>query len=220
MFAVKIFALFSLFVSCVVAVTTKERLVGDLMRGYMREVDPGTTPLHMSLSYICANLNTDTNLLSSKLLEQYSWEDTRLRWTPSHYEGLEHIRLPAKLIWNPDLKLYNAHAEPEIRDDVNTVIFSNGTVLWIPMVQYKTRCTPNGDEAGSALCKLHIGSWTYDANNLNLQLSGTGFDTYMYLDTCPYIITEPTAEVESKVYPCCTEPYSSMHVSFKLTPRE
>lgn len=218
----KLFVLLSLLVtvSLVAAVTTKERLVGDLLRGYIREVDPGNTPLRMGLSYVCADLSTDTNQLTSKLLEKYGWEDSRLKWDPSHYDDLKEIRLPAKMIWTPDVKLYNAHAEPEIRDDVNAVIMSNGSVIWIPMVTYKTRCSANQDEENSASCKIKIGSWTYNANNLALEVQEPGFDTFMYLDTCPYVISDPTVKVESQVYPCCPDPYASMDVSFKVRPRE
>lgn len=218
--ATKLFALLSLFVtvSLVTAVSNKERLVGDLLRGYIREIDPGNTPLRMGLSYICADLNTASSQLTSKLLEKYGWDDLRLKWTPSRYDGIEHIRLPAKMIWLPDVKLYNAHAEAEIRDDVNVIVYSNGSVIWIPMVSYKTRCAV--DEDGSASCKIKIGSWTYDAINLALEIQEPGFDTFMYLDTCPYVISEPIVKVETQVYPCCPDPYASLDVDFKVRLRE
>lgn len=207
-------------VSYVTAVTDKERLVGDLLfKGYLRAVDPGNTPLRMGLSYVCADLNTDTSQLTSKLLEKYNWEDSRLKWTPANYDGIEQIRVPAKMIWTPDVKLYNTHAEPELRDDVNAVIYSNGSVLWMPLVTYKTRCSLSHDEDGSATCDIKIGSWTYDANNLKLQLEEPGFDTVMYLDTCPFVISESTVKVETNVYPCCPEPYAALEASFTVRPR-
>jgi hypothetical protein len=202
------------------AMTTKEKLAGDLLRGYMKEIDPGNTPLKMGLSYMCADLDPETRVMTSKLMEKYTWIDTRLTWYPADYEGIELFRLPAKKIWTPDVKLYNTEYETEARDEVNTVIYSNGSVLWMPLVRYKTPCTlSQTEEDKSALCKIQLGSWTYDANNLDLQLQDTGFDTFMYLDTCPYVISDATVRVDKQIYPCCPEPYASLHASFKLSPR-
>jgi len=210
-----------LVITCASEITIKEKLAGDLLRGYMKEIDPGNTPLKMGLSYVCADLNRQTHQMTSKLLEKYTWIDTRLRWQPSEYEGIELFRLPAKMIWTPDVKLYNAQWEGEVRDAVNVVISSNGTVLWIPLVAYKTPCSPSQAEGeeNTEECKIQIGSWTYDANMLDLQLQDTGFDTFMYLDTCPYVISDVTARVDKQTYPCCPEPYASLLVSFKLRPR-
>jgi len=202
--------------------TDKQKLVGDLMKNYMKAVDPNDTPLKMALSYVCADLNPTTHQLTSKLLEKYAWTDNRLMWKPEEYGDIKHIRLPAKMIWTPDVKVYTTQSEAETRDEVNTVVFNNGTVLWIPMVTYKTHCmTTTDDETDrSTTCKIQIGSWTYDAKTLDLQLDGEGFDTYMYVETCPYTIHSHKVRVDSQVYPCCPEPYASMHIELKVTPRQ
>lgn len=35
------------------------------------------------------------------------WNDYRLRWDPDKYEGIKKLRIPSKLIWLPDIVLYN-----------------------------------------------------------------------------------------------------------------
>jgi hypothetical protein len=217
----KLLALFCIVtaVAYVAAGTDKERLVRHLMKGYIREVDPGNTVLAMGLSYVCADLNKETLQLYSKLLEKYNWVDTRLRWNPEEFDGIEQFRYPAKMIWTPDVKLYTTQVESEIRDEVNAVIYSNGSIIWIPMVTYKTQCSAHDDEDASHKCKIQIGSWTYDAINLDLTLQDSGFDTFMYLDTCPYTISDANVNVESKIYPCCPDPYASLYLEFKVHPR-
>jgi hypothetical protein len=192
---------------------TTQKLVKDLLKDYMKEVDPGSTSLSFGISYMCADLSRYTMQLTSKVLESYMWVDSRLKWDPSKYDGIQQIRLPAKLIWTPDFKLYNTPNEPEVRDEVNAVLMANGTVLWIPLVVYKTYCVPGRDKGDSVDCLLHLGSWTFDADTLKLQSRDLDVSS-MYLDTCPYVITEPKVEVETKVYPCCPEPYSSVFVRF------
>jgi len=35
------------------------------------------------------------------------WKDTRLRWRPEDYSGLEMLRIPCQRLWLPDIVLYN-----------------------------------------------------------------------------------------------------------------
>jgi len=202
----------------VVSQTTEEKLAAVLFKDYNKNVSPHSTPLNMALSYMCANINKANLQLTSRLLEKYTWEDSRLKWDPKSYEGITHLRYPARHLWTPDFKLYNSPYEAETRDEVNSVIFNNGTVLWIPIATYKTACAPLRRNTFS--CQLKLGSWTYSANTIGMKLSGTGFDKVMYLDACPYDIVEPQIKVENVTYPCCPEePYGTMTVNFLLHDR-
>lgn len=194
---------------------TTQKLVKDLMKDYMKEVDPGSTKLALGIAYICADLSRYSLELTSKVVENYMWQDSRLKWEPSKYDNIENIRLPASMLWTPDFKIYNSHDDPEKRDDVNVVLYANGTVLWVPMVTYKSHCEPGRDKGDSIQCQLKMGSWTYDADTLKLE--SRDLDTsMMYLDTCPYVITDPKVTVDTKFYPCCAEPYATMYVNFRL----
>lgn len=35
------------------------------------------------------------------------WNDYKLKWDPSDYDGAEFMRVPAQKIWKPDIVLYN-----------------------------------------------------------------------------------------------------------------
>lgn len=35
------------------------------------------------------------------------WNDYKLKWNPSDYDGAEFLRVPAQKIWKPDIVLYN-----------------------------------------------------------------------------------------------------------------
>lgn len=35
------------------------------------------------------------------------WVDYRLSWDPAKYEGINKLRIPSRLIWLPDIVLYN-----------------------------------------------------------------------------------------------------------------
>lgn len=35
------------------------------------------------------------------------WNDYKLRWAPTEFDGIEFIRVPSNKIWRPDIVLYN-----------------------------------------------------------------------------------------------------------------
>ena len=47
-----------------------------------------------------------TTLVLLRLLPQI-WNDYKLKWNPSDYDGAEFMRVPAQKIWKPDIVLYN-----------------------------------------------------------------------------------------------------------------
>ena len=35
------------------------------------------------------------------------WNDFQLRWDPSYYGGVKVLRVPSKMLWRPDIVLFN-----------------------------------------------------------------------------------------------------------------
>lgn len=35
------------------------------------------------------------------------WNDYKLKWIPTEFDGIEFIRVPSNKIWRPDIVLYN-----------------------------------------------------------------------------------------------------------------
>merc|ERR1711934_593343 len=77
------------------------------------------------------------------------------------------IRVPASFLWRPDLQTSKA-------DIYNVVIYSNGQVLWIPTVNLEVDCAGEEkiltieDPSEPQECHIKMGSWTYDANHINI----------------------------------------------------
>lgn len=200
-------------------VADRQKLLKDLMKDYEKAIEPDNTPLKFSLTYLCGDYDTNTKVLTSKVWESLSWKDTRLAWEPSKYGDVGMLRIPDKDIWTPDMKLYDGVEVAEERSEVNTVVMQDGTVIWIPIATYKTRCIP--EEDGDLDCKFKIGSWAYNAERLALEASDPAIDVSHYESTCPYTLSQQSLTVESKTYPCCPgESYASANVELKLSPSQ
>jgi hypothetical protein len=58
-------------------------------------------------------------------LSLQEWNDYRLSWDPEKYEGLKKLRIPAKMIWLPDIVLYNKYVPDSITSCL-TKAFNSG----------------------------------------------------------------------------------------------
>lgn len=192
----------------------KDRLARDLTRSYLTAVGPDQTVLKFGLSVICSRYDRATSVLVTNAWEKMIWTDDRLRWEPEEYNGIQSIRLPSKLVWTPDVKLYNSLTPIQERDMTNVVVSHDGSVIWVPTTIYHTLCSEEEDGSGLG-CQFRIGSWTYDADTLQLELDGESVDASEYQNsTCPLAFETANAAIRTKHYPCCPEPYS--HAEFNI----
>jgi hypothetical protein len=198
---------------------SRDRLTRDLLKNYQPIVDPGNIDLEFSVMAICATFDRFTSTATANVWEYQSWKDSRLAWNPSDYSGIQTLRIPAKLLWTPDIRVYTSVSAFVQRDsDVNAVVSADGTVLYIPPTTYRLHCKDNGD---TATCNTRVGSWTYDGINVVLKQHGDdGFDLSVYDDSCPALIASHSAKVVTHRYPCCPEPYPSLDLSFTVKQRQ
>lgn len=190
------------------------KLRSDLFKEYNDEIFPGApTELEIHNSINCVSFDEKTSILTTNGWERYKWNDERLKWNPSEYNGIETLNVATYRIWTPDVTLYNA-AESVDRSWTNVILSSNGDVIWVPPATYKSYCRT--DEENNTYCRLKFGSWTYNGSQLPLSNSSTA-DADLYDSDCPYIISGPTAEVSAVEYECCEEPYYDLTVGFYIS---
>jgi len=193
-----------------------DRLARKLQQGSVSFVTPGTTTV--SVGYGLAGFDFDESnvVLTSHIWERYSWKDSRLEWNPSEFGSHNTIRLPAYLVWTPDIVLYNPYAKSEARKDLNAVLSKDGSVTWVFPSIHKTRCTPLS--GNSFNCTLLFGSWTYDASQLPLTLTEDNLDLSVLMPSySQYDVTGTSLYLNTTVYACCpNEPYTAARASLVI----
>ena len=90
----------------------EKRLKRDLMVGYDKFITPqmdGDKPVNVSAGLSVASMDMDDQgILNCVIWFCRSWQDDRLAWDPQDYCGKKEMRIPAKMLWIPDLEFYNA----------------------------------------------------------------------------------------------------------------
>jgi hypothetical protein len=197
-------------------VATKQKLFNSAPN-YDSEVDPGYgTVVKAGVSFIGAKFDTKSNKLTTRVYEYYAWTDSRIKWNPAEYDGITRVSIPSKVLWKPDFRLLNAFVNSEVRDEVNVIVQSNGTVYWFPPTTYTSLCSPDDKTPDLYHCRLTLGVWTYDGNSLPLQLFEAGFDTRTFIKESPYLLKNIKASVERIKYECCPDPFDRLDITFCL----
>jgi len=217
-----------------------QRLKDDLFHDdmYDRDVIPMMKPsdgddenavkVEFGMDIIGMDLS-DNGILTSNMWLRIKWNDFRLTWDPTQYEGLTAIRVPSRLIWFPDFEVYNA---PDFgpnsfsfqysQSPTHVVLSSNGDVLFIPPATIRSYCEVPSAHGEPTECSIKIGSWTYDGNSMKLVAYAD--KPYMSLTeansfgpkTGMVLISQKEDALNKKIYDCCVEPYYHMEYNFKV----
>ncbi|XP_054634944.1 neuronal acetylcholine receptor subunit beta-2 isoform X2 [Dunckerocampus dactyliophorus] len=164
------------------AESAEERLVNDLLgpQRYNKLIRPAvnksqqvTISIRVSLSQLIS-VNEREQIMTTNLWLSQEWNDYRLRWDPEKYEGIKKLRIPSKLLWLPDIVLYNnADGVYEVSFYCNTVVSSTGDIVWLPPAIYKSACAIEVQNFpfDQQNCTLKFRSWTYDHTEVDLILT-------------------------------------------------
>ncbi|GFT54392.1 neuronal acetylcholine receptor subunit alpha-7, partial [Nephila pilipes] len=101
------------------------------------------------------------------------------------------------------------------------LLYSDGTVMWVPFFQIKSRCPRQKKQEMSYFdCNIRIGSWTYSSDLLNPLLDSTEVDLSNFQDTNnKWKLMSARTNRESKYYPCCVEEYPLINFNVTLKRR-
>jgi len=198
-------------------VSTRDRLFRDLTTEYNVSVLPDKTELTFGLTPRTISYDKATGELTTIVWEFFLWKDSRLSWNPVDYDGLTTLRIPARQVWIPDMKLYNTLDVVIDRDtDVNTVVSSDGSVLFIPIAKYRTLAEEQSN--GEITSMFKVGSWTFNAEDLALKLrNADGFDLEFVDKDSRYTVVGSTAKIE--VLEFDKEQYPAAKIDFSVKRR-
>jgi len=162
----------------------------------------GQVNVTLSISVSTANFDEDTRTLSGIIWMNLAWKDERL----ASAEPMRHVA-PGD-IWIPDITSYHSpfHAE-----DNDALVFSGGTVVWVPKVTYSVTCVESSVRffpRDSYVCRLVLGSWTHGKSELALTLGDDGDDMLGPLqESSVWAMNVKNIELYYKKYPKFDEIY-------------
>ncbi|XP_029688416.1 neuronal acetylcholine receptor subunit beta-4-like [Takifugu rubripes] len=176
-----IVAYFLSVVHCCRCADSEERLMNwllgknrynPLIRPASNRTERVPVKLQVSLAQLIS-VNEREQIMTTNLWLMQHWVDYRLSWDPAKYEGINKLRIPSRLIWLPDIVLYNnADGTYEVTVFTNAIVLFNGSINWLPPAIYKSACKIEVKHFpfDQQNCTLKFRSWTYDRTEIDLVL--------------------------------------------------
>ncbi|XP_053766372.1 acetylcholine receptor subunit epsilon isoform X1 [Desmodus rotundus] len=179
--------------------------------------DPGHRPVRRSEDTVTITLKvTLTNLISLNEKEEtlttsvwigIDWQDYRLNYSKNDFGGIETLRVPAKLVWLPEIVLENnIDGQFGVAHEANVLVYEGGSVSWLPPAIYRSTCAVEVTyfPFDWQNCSLVFRSQTYNAEEVEFvfavddegeTISKIDIDTEAYtengewaIDFCPGVI--------------------------------
>ncbi|XP_018601714.1 neuronal acetylcholine receptor subunit alpha-3-like [Scleropages formosus] len=203
----------------------EDRLFHRLFRRYnpyIRPVenvsDPVTVEFEVSISQL-VKVDEVNQIMETNLWLRHIWNDYKLKWVPSEYDGIEFIRVPSNKIWRPDIVLYNnAVGDFLVEDKTKALLKFDGTVTWVPPAIFKSSCPMDITyfPFDYQNCSMKFGSWTYDKAKIDLVLIGSKVNLKDFWESGEWEIIDAPGYKHDIKYNCCEEIYPDITYSFYI----
>ncbi|KAH3830119.1 hypothetical protein DPMN_103356 [Dreissena polymorpha] len=157
--------------------------------------------ISVQLSQI-VNLDEKNQIMKTNVWLQLYWEDFQLKWKDDpFYQEIGELRINPEFAWRPDVVLFNnADGNYEVSFMSNVVVYSDGSINWIPPAIYKSSCFIDVQyfPFDEQVCELKFGSWTFMEHQLNFTFYHNipHFDVSDYLESGSWDIVEGGATIQ------------------------
>ncbi|XP_077996371.1 neuronal acetylcholine receptor subunit beta-4-like [Glandiceps talaboti] len=165
------------------------------------------------------DVNEKSQIMTTKVWLRHSWSDSHMKWTPEDYGGIRNIRVPAQLLWIPDILIYNnADGTYDVQNMAMANVYYNGTVSWVPPAIYKSSCKINVEyfPFDEQVCKMKFGAWTYSGTVVDLSPEGDKATQRDYWNSGEWDIVQSPGKRNVVKYPCCDDIYVDITFDFQI----
>ncbi|KAG9346609.1 hypothetical protein JZ751_006920 [Albula glossodonta] len=157
---------------------TERLLMQKLFKDYNLKVRPARTwdekvmvRVGMTLSQLIS-LNEKNEEMTTNVFMNLAWSDYRLSWNPEEFDDINVLRIPPNKVWRPDIYLINNNdGQFDVALYVNVLVYSDGTVKWLPPAIYRSSCSIEVAyfPFDWQNCSMIFRSYTYDSSEVDLQ---------------------------------------------------
>ncbi|KAL9987428.1 hypothetical protein ACROYT_G001732 [Oculina patagonica] len=196
------------------------RLVRRLMKNYHQEKqilpaqnrsNPVVVTFDMAFSQL-VDLDSKDQIMTSNIWVRQFWTNNRLAWDPAEFSGIKIINVSPKIVWKPDILLYNninGVGGEMYNFDTKVILHHDGRNEWFAPTEIKSICKiditffPFDEQT----CLLTFGSWTYNSQYLDLALKSNTADLKKYTRNGQWTLVSVNATKNVVKYSCCKDPF-------------
>ncbi|CAK6442361.1 unnamed protein product [Pipistrellus nathusii] len=190
----------------------------EIIRPVANASDAVIVQFEVSMSQL-VKVDEVNQIMETNLWLKQIWNDYKLKWNPSDYDGAQFLRVPAQKIWKPDIVLYNnAVGDFQVDDKTKALLKYTGEVTWIPPAIFKSSCRIDVTffPFDYQNCSMKFGSWTYDKAKIDLVLVGSAMNLRDYWESGEWAVVRAPGYRHEVKYNCCDEIYPDITYSLYI----
>ncbi|XP_049634653.1 neuronal acetylcholine receptor subunit alpha-3 [Suncus etruscus] len=190
----------------------------EIIRPVANVSDPVIIQFEVSMSQL-VKVDEVNQIIETNLWLKQIWNDYKLKWNPSDYDGAEFMRVPAQKIWKPDIVLYNnVVGDFQVDDKTKALLKYTGEVTWMPPAIFKSSCKIDVTyfPFDYQNCTMKFGSWSYDKAKIDLVLIGSSMNLKDYWESGEWAVIKAPGYKHDIKYNCCEEIYPDITYSLYI----
>ncbi|XP_013375457.1 PREDICTED: acetylcholine receptor subunit delta isoform X2 [Chinchilla lanigera] len=136
--------------------------------------------------------------LTTNVWIEHGWTDSRLQWNASKFGNISVLRLPADMVWLPEIVLENNNdGSFRISYSCNVLVYDSGYVYWLPPAIFRSSCPISVTyfPFDWQNCSLKFSSLKYTAKEITLSLKQEEEDGRAY--PVEWVIIDPEGFTEN-----------------------
>ena len=205
----------------------EEVLIKRLLEGYNKGTPPRSVVVQHELSiWQISEVSTEDQRMSLQGWWRHYWKDERLSWSPSDFNNVTAMMVPASQIWLPDTHVYQktSGADQTLARGIDVKVLASGSCFISFPRTVTFGCKMNLEKFPFDLqtCWFELGSVTADGGWMDLipRLSQDRFsaaDVGYLIPNSEFELVSVTTTARNVVYSCCPDnPYPTILYEFTL----
>ena len=211
-----------------------EPLVSSILQNYSSSWPPPTgTNVKLGLNlYKVSDIDMSAGVLHMSVWVRMSWMDTRLRWDPAAWGGVDVVSMPGRPkamshfrgteVWVPEVELVNGEESLYTLPDKDVMVYSDGSCFWSRPGILHSACTMEGLQNfpfDRLVCRLKFQGWTLDDRAQNLSF----YDPPWATEKVPKVsfqefhLNDVTTRRAVDLYACCPGGWPYLEFSMEIT---
>ncbi|XP_038061022.1 neuronal acetylcholine receptor subunit alpha-10-like [Patiria miniata] len=158
--------------------------------------------------------------LSVNVWLRMSWKDEFLTWNPAKFNNTSVVRIPATMLWKPDIVLYQSVDQDPLSGDLglSCVVHSDGKIEFNTPYIFISYCKVDLTyyPFDTQRCPLKFGSWSYDETGVDIVLSRPEPELANYQPNGEWDLLDMTVANHKIKYTCCEHKFPDVEYTLVI----
>lgn len=203
----------------------EKRLKNRLFCSYDKNIRPGkseeATVVNVRFNVKDFDFDGNRNTMTISSWMTLAWSDSRLSWNSAEFSGIPSIHMKSDSLWNPDLKVYNAHIYSSLGTchTIDCIITNTSRLACVQPCEFTAHCKDIGIKNWPfdvQNCTFTFGNWMKSGEELNFNAEKVTLVTTRTKKSNQWKLLQSSVVVNKGKYESLNESYPTFSIAFVI----